>query len=1288
MNRVPIFLPAFLTGVLLTGQTLVGAQNSLGGSITARPLVTQSIDSSHLVTLQGHVRRDLTPDRDLGPVEDALPMRLYLVLKRSPEQQADLDHLIARQQQPTAAEYHKWLTPQQFGERFGVSQQDIAKISAWLEAQGLQVHGVLNNATMIDVTATAGQVRDTFHTQIHYWNVREGKHAANAQDPSIPAALANVVVGIKGLSKIPTPSKHTPIQSFSYDTQTHRFHHVETDTASGIEPKYTDGQGDYLLTPQDFYTIYDARKIYNTGNLGAGATISLPEPTDMHYGTVNSSTGQASGGDMVTFRTLFGIGGTLNMKVMHGAGTVTCNDPGIDLDSEGEANLDAEWANAVAPSAQLIFMSCDANSSIGDGFTTALTALIDNNISDVISSSYGSSEAVITAADFAMDDMLASQAAVQGQTFIDAAGDAGSADADQNTATTAAKGLNIDQYAGHPLITATGGTDFSDKYDADQGGPPQSTYWGATNSQFYADALSYIPETPWNSSCADSIIAKDNGNYSGAGYCAALGAGADGTVVGGGGGFSAHYGQPAYQTGIPGLSAAATKRATPDISLFAANGFWGHFLVVCDSSNAATACTPPHTFGGSGGTSFTAPQTAGITALLVTYTGERQGTLNPALYALAKTQYTAKATATACYSNGQTNNVGVTTGLPAANCIFHDITTGNNDEPCQAGSLDCFVNSGAQYGMLSTTGSSSLTVAFPAGPEYDEATGLGSIDIYNLITNWNAAFASTTTLKATPTSISSSQSTTLTATVTGGTPPDYEGTPPALTGSVNFAVGITPLGACALNGGTCSLPVIGSTLQAGDNSITATFSGSGTYPPSTSTAITVDVTSLLPQTITFAQLLNVTYGVAPITLKATASSGLPVSFTVSGPATLNGSILTITGAGAVIVTALQAGNGNYAPAPSVPQTFNVGKALLTVTANNASRSYGAANPPFTYKITGFVNTDTSAVVSGTATETTTATGTSPAGTYPISFSTENLTATNYMFSYVNGTLTISGGPLTITTAALNYGVVGTAYSQTLTATGGTVPYTWQLIAGRLPLGLTLNSATGLISGTPTTAESGSILTFQLTDSSNSPQKATASFNIVISTTPTSLQITTSSLNNGVVGVPYSQTLSAIGGTGPYTWHLISGTLPALLTLNVSTGVIAGTPTVAIAATPLTIKVTDSSTPAQSATATFALTITTQTTTPLTITTTALNYGVAGTAYSQTLAATGGAGPYTWQLTAGRLPSGLTLNPATGLISGTPTSPVPGSILTFQVTDTSIPPQKATASFVLTIGSTE
>ena len=330
------------------------------------------------------------------------------------------------------------------------------------------------------------------------------------------------------------------------------------------------------------------------------------------------------------------------------------------------------------------------------------------------------------------------------------------------------------------------------------------------------------------------------------------------------------------------------------------------WFVILAGPEGGQECTSPDTFGYAGGTSFAAPQFAGILGLLKTGNGSRQGLVQPALYALARAQYAA---GTACYANGQTANTGVTTGLPTSTCIFNDVTTSGNSNECEAGTTNCFSNPGASYGVLTSSGNNSTFVdGYAAGAKYDIATGLGSVNVTNLITKWNTAFSSTTTLAANPTTITTAQSTTLMATVTGGTPAAYTGTAPALAGSVAFNLGGTSLGNCTVSGGTCSISVAGTALQAGNNSITATFTSTGAYPASTSTAAVVTVTSAqATQTITFGALPNVTYGVSPFTLKATASSGLAVTYTVIGPATVSGSTLTITGTGMVTVTASQAG---------------------------------------------------------------------------------------------------------------------------------------------------------------------------------------------------------------------------------------------------------------------------------------------------------------------------------------------------------------------------------------------
>jgi hypothetical protein len=234
--------------------------------------------------------------------------------------------------------------------------------------------------------------------------------------------------------------------------------------------------------------------------------------------------------------------------------------------------------------------------------------------------------------------------------------------------------------------------------------------------------------------------------------------------------------------------------------------------------------------------------------------------------------------------------------------------------------------------------------------------------------------------------------------------------------------------------------------------------------------------------------------------------------------------------------------------------------------------------------------------------------------------------------------------LSVTTATLPDGTAGTAYtSTTLDATGGISPYTWSVPPGTLPPGLSLSSA-GVISGTPTSPGTFSF-TVTVTDAENPAATATGTLSILVH--PAALTVTTTSLAGGQVGSAYDQTLAATGGVTPYTW---SGTgLPPGLSVNAGTGVISGTPQ-APGTFSVTVTVTDAENPAMTASKQLSIVVKPA---PLMITTTSLPAAAGGTAYSATLAATGGITPYTWSVTAGTLPPGLTLNASTGVISGTP-----------------------------------
>ena len=230
--------------------------------------------------------------------------------------------------------------------------------------------------------------------------------------------------------------------------------------------------------------------------------------------------------------------------------------------------------------------------------------------------------------------------------------------------------------------------------------------------------------------------------------------------------------------------------------------------------------------------------------------------------------------------------------------------------------------------------------------------------------------------------------------------------------------------------------------------------------------------------------------------------------------------------------------------------------------------------------------------------------------------------------------------LAVTTTAPTSGTVGTSYSHALAATGGQTPYTWSLSSGDLPSGLTLNSATGVISGTPVTT---GISTFTVKVMDSGQAAATKSLSISIYAKPA---VIVTSLPAGNINTAYSGTLTASGGQVPYTWSISAGALPSGLMITPATGIISGIPTVA-GTSYFTVQVKD----ANQTAATKSLAITLYA--PLAVSTASLANGFTASAYSQSLAASGGLTPYTWSVVSGTLPDGLALNATTGVISGEP-----------------------------------
>jgi len=353
---------------------------------------------------------------------------------------------------------------------------------------------------------------------------------------------------------------------------------------------------------------------------------------------------------------------------------------------------------------------------------------------------------------------------------------------------------------------------------------------------------------------------------------------------------------------------------------------------------------------------------------------------------------------------------------------------------------------------------------------------------------------------------------------------------------------------------------------------------------------------------------------------------------------------------------------------SLPAGEIAGSYLATLTAKGGSPPYkwGVASgslPP------GLALSSSTGAVAGTPTG---------SGQYSFTVQVQDSQASPQT---ATGALGISVAfPLQIKTTSLPSGQVQTSYQASVAATGGITPYSWSVILGSLPPGLALSASAGAITGTPTASGQYSF-TLQAKDSAASTQIAISTFNISITAAATAPQITTSALPNGTVQLAYRAPLAATGGTPPYSWSVISGSLPPGLALGASTGAITGTPT-ASGQYSFTLQVKDSAASPQTASKQFGISVGA---TALQITTNTLPNGILQVAYTATIAATGGTPNYSWSIASGQLPPGLALMPSTGQITGMPTT-AGQFTFTVQVTDSSANPAPATQPFTLTVAA--
>ena len=479
-QRVPVLTVLAVIFLTLSLAQPATAQQREAGLALPRPLITQPVDESRLTVLKGNTHLLARPQFDLGTAPATLPMqRMLLVLKRSPEQESALRRLLDNQQDKSSPSYHKWLTPAEYGKQFGPTDADMQTITAWLESHGFQV-GSTKGRTVLEFSGSASQVQEAFHTTIHKYIVNGEQHWANASNPSIPTALTPAVAGVATL--------HNFLKKPQIQLSNQR---IEGKARPGKPPLMNFSNGIHGLAPADYQTIYNFTSLYSYSvNGGAGATIGIVGRSNLYNGSFG--TGQ----DIEEFRDIFipccdGAGGAFQV-------IVDGPDPGdLGGGDEAEATLDTSWSGAVAPAAN-IQLVVSATTNTTDGVDLSELYIVERNLADIMSESFGGCEYFNTDSEVAFITLVAEQAAAQGITYFVSTGDNGAEGCDDPSSPSATGPISVNLLASTPFNVAVGGTMFNENGQ-------DSKYWNSTNDPVsFGSALSYIPEDVWNESCAAS----------------------------------------------------------------------------------------------------------------------------------------------------------------------------------------------------------------------------------------------------------------------------------------------------------------------------------------------------------------------------------------------------------------------------------------------------------------------------------------------------------------------------------------------------------------------------------------------------------------------------------------------------------------------------------------------------------------------------------------------------------------------------------------------------------------
>jgi hypothetical protein len=936
------------------------------GAATAPSLVIAPVDPGAVVPLPGHHPAWATAANRTAPVADDQDFeQMTLVLARPASQQAAFEQFLADLQNPSSSSYHQWLTPEEVGQRFGLSDADLAAVTGWLTAQGLHVNLIAPSRTSIQFGGTAANLGRAFQTTLGNYTVDGQQRLSVDSEPSIPAVLAPAIRAVRGLFTI---GEH-PLHSST---------HVQLNA-----PAYTlSKNGTHVLTPADFATIYNVPSTFT----GAGVTIGIVGWSRVYTGDLNafrSITGSTFSNPTQVVPT--GFGG-VDPGPAYSSAPSSC--PNDCLGGQEEATLDVIRAGGTAPGASLLLVVSAVSTSNNDGIGADAQYLIETSPvpAQIISISFGACESQAGGSGVSFWDDLFSAANAEGISVFVSSGDSGAAacDAAFSTPLPGTIGTNSPNYiCSSQYATCVGGTEFNDSANP-------SLYWNSTNGAQGQSALSYIPEGAWNESSTSSGIAAS------------------------GGGVSSFIATPSWQN-VTGVPSSRAGRYTPDVAFSAAahDGYLG-----CVAAAGSDCVSYISVFSG---TSAAAPGMAGIAALLdQKQGGSGQGSLNSALYS----KYV---------SNPSAFNDVTVASSGVSSCSVNTVSLCNNSV--------YYSSAGAvQPGYAVTTG-------------YDEATGLGSLNVANFLNAFSTTQTPTVTLTPGSSSVTTVQNLWSTVTVSGSS-----GTP---TGTVQIYNGSTAVStATILNAGSASVEVPSGSLPAGSASLTAAYTpntgSSSTYNAASSAAVSVSVSKVAP-TVTVTPAYNTVNTNQTLAVSVTVSAGTGTT-TATGTVTLasgsytSAAITLSSGAASITVPAGALPGGadsltaSYTPDTAAAALYNAASSTaVPVTANKVAPTV-SISPTSTTLTTLQSLAVTVGVSAGSGTATATGTVTLTSG------------------SYTSGAVTLGSGTasITIPAGALPAGSPSLAASYTPDTAGATL-YT---SATATPVPLTVNKVTPAITVAP------------------------------------------------------------------------------------------------------------------------------------------------------------------------------------------------------------------------------